>query len=301
MCMGKISVVINTLNEEENLPRALKSVKDWAGEIVVVDMHSDDKTVEIAKKYGARVFTHKKTGYVEPARNYAITKATCEWILVLDGDEEIPDSLARKLTELKDNDSISYYAVPRKNIVFDKWLTHSRWWPDRNIRFFKKGAVEWAREIHSVPLTHGKGADIDAIEDLAIVHHHYSSVSQYIKRHDRYSTIMAKEKYKNGEKFNWKLLISKPVGEFLSRYFAGEGYKDGVHGLVLSTLQAFVEFLIYVKLWEMHKFPERVISLVEIINELKTSQKEINYWTADTMVRENGGLVNQIKRKFKLP
>lgn len=298
--MAKISVVINTLNEEENLPRALASVKDWADEIVVVDMHSEDMTVEIAKKYGARVFNHKKTGYVEPARNYAISKATGEWILILDADEEISETLAEKLKRLSQDSEVGYFAIPRKNIVFGKWLTHSRWWPDYNIRFFKKGTVHWSREIHSVPLTSGRGADIEAIEDLAIIHHHYSSVSQYMKRHDRYSSVMAKEKFKKGERFSWKLLIAKPVGEFLSRFFAAEGYKDGVHGLVLSSLQAFIELLIYVKLWELYKFPEREIALREVSGQIKEAQSEINYWVSDALVKEHGGLTHKIKRKFRL-
>ena len=116
--MGKISVVINTLNEEKNLPRAIKSVKDWVYEVVVVDMHSDDSTVELARSLGARIFNHKKMGYVEPARNYAITKAKGDWILVLDADEEIPGRLASKLKALAQESEASYYAVPRKNIVF---------------------------------------------------------------------------------------------------------------------------------------------------------------------------------------
>jgi (heptosyl)LPS beta-1,4-glucosyltransferase len=261
--MTKISVVINTLNEEGNIERAINSVKDWVYEVVVVDMHSDDRTAKIAEKAGARVFTHKRTGYVEPARNYAVSKAKCDWVLILDADEEISANLAKELQKRAKDDNADYYALPRKNIVFGKWLKHSRWWPDYNIRFFKKGKVEWVQEVHSVPLTAGKGADVEASEELAIVHRHYASVSQYIQRHDRYSAIMAKEKYRSGEKFNWKLLISKPSGEFLSRYFAGQGYKDGVHGLVLSSLQGFVELLIYVKLWELYKFPERELSVEE--------------------------------------
>ncbi len=95
--MDKISVVINTLNEEENLPRVLASVKNFADEIVVCDMHSEDGTVEIAKKAGAKVYKHKRIGYVEPARNYAISKTTGEWILILDADEQVPKALIKEL------------------------------------------------------------------------------------------------------------------------------------------------------------------------------------------------------------
>lgn len=294
-------MVINTLNEEENIERAIGSVKEWVYEVVVCDMHSEDKTVDMAKKLGARVFFHKRAGYVEPARNYAISKARGDWILILDADEEIPRSLAKRFKEMANKQGVYYYAVPRKNIVFGKWLKHSRWWPDYNIRFFKKGAVEWTSQIHSVPLTSGKGADIEAVEELAIVHHHYTSVSQYVRRQDRYSTVMAKEKHKKGERFGWRELITKPTGEFLSRYFAGQGYKDGLHGLALSLLQSYVELLTYIKLWELYKFPERELSVREVDGALKEAQREINYWTADALVKESGSLVSKVKRKFKLP
>ena len=299
--MAKISVVINTLNEEKNLARALESVADWAYEVVVVDMHSDDGTIEIAKKYGAKTYNHKRTGYVEPARNYAISKTSGDWILLLDADEEIPASLRHKLKELVSSPKADYYAIPRKNIVFGKWLKHSRWWPDKNIRFFKKGMVEWAREIHSIPLTQGKGLDLPEEEDFAIIHHNYESVSQYLERLNRYTTVQAKEKKKNDKKYSWKNFISSPTSEFLSRYFAGEGYKDGIHGLALALLQGFSELVVEIKLWELSKFPEREIDLEQVNKELKNSQREINYWTADALVKKGKGLHHRLKRKLKLP
>ncbi len=119
------------------MPRAIVSVKKLASEIVVVDMHSDDDTQKIAKKLGAKVFTHKRTGYVEPARNFAIGKATGEWILILDTDEKVSKILADRLKQISaDDNSADYYRLPRKNIIFGKWIKHSRWWPDYNIRFF---------------------------------------------------------------------------------------------------------------------------------------------------------------------
>src|SRR5450759_4249900 len=95
-----ISVVINTLNEEANIAYALRSVRTWVDEIVVVDMHSDDRTREVAETYGARVYLHDRVGYVEPARRFALAKATGDWILILDADELIPPRLARRLSDI---------------------------------------------------------------------------------------------------------------------------------------------------------------------------------------------------------
>ena len=294
-------MVINTLNEEANLQRALKSVESLAFEVVVVDMYSDDDTVKIAKESGARVFSHKRTGYVEPARNYAIAKTRGDWVLILDADEEVPKSLVRKLLSLVKEGDADYYAVPRKNIIFDKWIKHSNWWPDYNVRFFRRGSVHWAKEIHSVPITEGRGADVPPEEDFALVHHHYSSVDQYMSRLNRYTTVQAKEKKRRGAKPDWKRFIASPSSEFLSRYFAGSGYKDGIHGLALALLQAFSEFIVEIKLWELSKFSERGLSIEEVSGEIKKAQGELNYWTANALISEKGGLINQIKRKFKLP
>jgi len=298
--MSKISVVINTLNEEKNLPRALASVKKFADEIVVVDMHSTDKTRVIAKKAGAKVYKHKRTGYVEPARNWAIGKATGDWVLVLDADEEISGELAKVIVEIVDKPKADYFRLPRKNIIFGKWIEHSRWWPDYNIRFFRRGKVEWSEIIHSVPVTVGKGADLEAKERNAIIHHHYENLEQYITRMNSYTSRHAELLVKEGYKFTWRDLIRKPANEFLSRYFFGEAYKDGLHGLVLALLQGVSELVLYLKTWQIARFPEQRVGVREVIGDLKEAEKDFSYWEADALIRDGAGFGQRVKRKFKL-
>ena len=299
--MGKISVVINTLNEEKNLAKALASVKGFADEVVVVDMKSDDNTQEIAKKVGARVYEHKRTGYVEPARNFALRQAQGKLILILDADEILPEKLAKKLKEIAKAPSADYYRIPRKNIIFGKWIRHSRWWPDYNIRFFKKGFVSWREVIHSVPETKGRGLDLEADERNAIIHYNYFSINQFVERLNRYTELHSKLKIKDGYKFDWSDLIKKPTSEFLSRYFQGEGYKDGLHGFALAGLQAFSEFVMYLKVWEKQKFEEVEVKADDVIAEIKELESDLHYWQADTLLKEVGGIKNRIKRKLKLP
>lgn len=275
---SKISVVINTLNEEKNIEQAVKSV-EWADEIIVCDMYSDDKTVKIAKDLGAKVVFYEKAGYVEPARNFAIFKATSEWILILDADEQILGSLADKLKEISSMmKQIDYVRVPRKNLIFNHFMKASMWWPDYNIRFFKKGKVKWGREIHRPPEVLGQGLDLPAEEKYAIVHHNYESVSQFLERMDRYTGVQAEELRKSGYKFVWTDILQKPLSEFLSRFFAGSGYKDGLHGLALSLLQAFSFMIVYLKLWEKEKFAEKDIDLKSIKEQKNSYGKEIDYW-----------------------
>lgn len=274
---GKVSVVLNTLNEEKNLQRVLQSVR-WADEVVVCDMHSEDGSVQVAKKLGAKVISHERVSFVEPARNFAIAKATGEWVLVLDPDEEVPSELASKLQEIAQGEAVDFVEIPRKNIIFGKWVKASMWWPDYNIRFFKKGKVSWSERIHRPPLTEGTGQKLPEEEKYALLHHHYESVSQFIKRMDRYSDIQADELFKDGVKFSWTDLIKKPLGEFLGRYFAKRGFEDGLHGLALALMQAVSFLVVYLKLWEMEKFPDSQIELSEVKQVAVDGGKEINYW-----------------------
>lgn len=303
--MAKISVVINTLNEEKNLPFAIRSIKDLADEIVVVDMESEDNTVSVAKSLGAKVFSYRKVGYVEPARNFAISKATGDWILILDADERVPVQLVSKLKKIVKENEFDFVFIPRKNLIFGKWIKHCNWWPDYNLRFFKKGLVVWKDEIHSVPEAKGKGTNLLPKEKYAIVHKNYSYVSGYLKRLDRYTTIQSQEKIAQGYKFDWKDLIKLPTSEFFRRFFAGKGYKDGVHGLVLSILQSFSEFVVLIKVWEAKKFNDLDLNLEEINDELVNFEKDINYWKNDMLLKNKeinlvSSLVLKIKRKFKL-
>lgn len=255
----KISLVVNTFNEENNLTRCLESIKDFADEIIVVDMHSTDRTVQIAKKFEAKVFEHEYTRYVEPARNFALSKAKGEWILVLDADETIEESLKKALKEISVKDEFDYVQIPRKNIIFGKWIKNSHWWPDYLIRFFRKGKVKYSDKIHVPPSPEGEGLKLSLKEENAIVHYNFQSISQFIERLNRYTDIQSDGLIEGGYKFHWPDLLIKPTNEFFSRFFAGEGYKDGVHGLALGLLQLFSEAVVYMKVWEKRGFEEEEV------------------------------------------
>lgn len=300
--MRGISAVLVVRNEENNLPRCLASVS-WVNEIVVVDMESTDGTVAVAKKFTDKIFSHPQVGFADPARNFAIEKASYPWILMIDADEEVPSSLAKKLKELAEvPGGFDFFRVPRKNIIFGKWLRHSRWWPDHIIRFFKKGSVNFLPTVHGVPLTKGLGKDLPEGEEYAIIHHNYQTVSQFLERLNRYTGEQVKELAGKGYRFKWQDLIAKPTAEFLSRFFAGSGYKDGIHGLALAFLQAFSEIVLYLKLWEKEGFGEEQL-LEKIAGELKKSQKEINYWLRTAQIRQSKGLrraILKILRKLRV-
>lgn len=275
---GKISVVINTLNEEKNIARAISSVS-WADEILVCDMYSDDNTAVISKKLGAKIIFHKRLNFVEPARNFAISKAENEWILVLDPDEEVPDTLEAKLKDIIGKSGVvTHVEIPRKNIIFGKWVKSSMWWPDNNTRFFKKGSVIWGNKIHAKPKASGQGLTLFSEERWAIIHHHYESIGQFVDRMNRYTSVQASELKEEGYEFDWRDLIRKPLSEFLSRFFANRGFEDGLHGLALGLLQAFSHLVVYLKVWELKGFERKDLNFDDIVDISKASGVEMEYW-----------------------
>ena len=167
-----LSAVITAWNEEKDIARVISSVKKLADEIVVVvDEATTDRTAEVAKKLGAKIFTHPHTGFVEPMRNFSIAKASGDWILLLDADEEVSPGLAKKIPNLIQDASVDYYRIPRKNIIFGKWITSDHWWPDYVYRLFRRGAVSWKDTVHSLPVTQGTGKDLPTRDEFCLIHH----------------------------------------------------------------------------------------------------------------------------------
>lgn len=293
-----ISAVVHSYNEEKNIARCLSSLS-FVDEIILVDMGSTDETVAIAKEFNARVFQHPYTGFVEPARNFGLAQSKGDWILVVDADEEIPKTLASILLKKKTSTSVNFYRLPRKNIIFGSWIKHSGWWPDYQIRFFRKNTVSWNDSIHGVPFTKGKGSDIEVSEATSITHYNYQTVEQFISRLNRYTSISAKELFLGKHTFSFSEFIEMPAKEFVHRYFVWKGYKDGMHGLALSLLQAFSELVIYLKLWELSEFKEKKVALTEVEKLLVSEFKLKHYWLITEELSQPHTFVQHITKKLK--
>lgn len=248
-----ISTVIVTFNEEAVLKDCLESVVKESDEIIVVDLGSLDKSVEIAKSFGAKVFTHERVDYVEEIRNYAVSKAKRDWILVLDPDERMSLNLWKTLKERISDEKLVAVNIPRKNIFFGRWIKHTNWWPDKHVRFFRKGKVSWSHKIHLYPKSDGQVLELPVREDLAIVHYGYQSVSQFIDRQSRYSIIKAKNLYEEGIRFSWISFFWNPVREFVVRFVSHLGFLDGLHGFILTYLMMVYQLQVQINLWEMER------------------------------------------------
>lgn len=297
-----LTIIINTKNSEKTLERTLQSV-DFASDIVVVDMASTDGTNSVARKFTKRVYQFEDVGYVEPARNFAISKADTEWVLVVDSDEEIPPTLAKKIKELISHKTdIACYFLPRKNIIFGKWIQKTGWWPDFQPRLFKATAVKWKDTVHSVPEITGSIEYLPVDSEQAIIHHNYESVSDYLQRLDRYTSISAQES-DSKQDFSPAELVTKFADELDKRLFFEKGIEEGIHGVGLSFLQGMYEVATYMKIWERSNSKDTVSTVAETIAAIKTFKKSLAYWVADYQVKHSTGLTRlqwQLRRKFKI-
>lgn len=248
-----ISAAIVSFNEAEKLEVCLKSIKDFAGEIIVVDLGSKDNTKKVCKRFGAKIFYHKRVSFVEEVRDFSISKTSNDWILVLDPDEQITDSLKIKLKEILEYEKYVAVNIPRKNIFFGRWIAYTNWWPDRHVRFFRRGKVKWGENIHSYPNVEGRILDLPAEDNLAIIHYGYDRISEFIERQDRYANVVSEQMYKRGMRFSWVRLILWPGREFVVRYIKHKGFLDGIYGFILTFLMMIYQVMILVKLWEKEK------------------------------------------------
>ena len=262
-----ISVVVNTLNEERRLPYALRSVESWADEIVVVDMGSDDGTVSVAERFGARVFTHARTGFVEPARAFACAQARGNWVLVLDADELIPSPLARRLRQVAETEDADVVRLPRLNYLLGRPVLHSGWNPgrDRHVRFFRPGCVELSARIHEPPrpLPTARVLDLPAGPGLAIVHFNYADVSHFLQKLDRYTGVEAAQARERGERAGRWRAAAAAAREWGVRYLGHGGYRDGWRGFHLCLFMAFYRLVTFAKLQELEDSAGRPGDVVE--------------------------------------
>src|SRR3990167_9099995 len=213
----KVSVVVSAYNEEKKLEDCLKSVKDVASEIVVIDNTSSDKTNQIAKKYTDKVFIRENNLMLNVNKNFGFTKATGKWILNLDADERVTDELSKEILDLDENMSTNGLLIPRKNILFGKWIRHSIWWPDYQLRLFKKNKGKFEeKHVHELLTLEGEAEKLMA----PIEHLNYQTISQYLYKLEHiYTESEVENIIKSNKKLGWHDALRMPAQDFMKTYF----------------------------------------------------------------------------------
>jgi len=275
--MNKISAVINTRNEELNIEHCLQTLT-WCDEIVVVDMESEDRTVEIARQYTDKIFHHKKVLAFDVARKFAVEKATGDWILLIDADELVPKSLAEKLKAISDHDEADAVLMPFKNYLLGEWNKYTGWWPNPHCRYFKKSVMDFSERIHAYQTLSQSARQIKLPSEAgyAINHYAYKDIVQFIEKLNRYTTIEAAHLYDDKIRFSYFKLFKNGIKEFFDRYIRFRGYKDGTRGLFVSLMMAVYRLVSYMKLWEQYENEQEKVSekydrlKMELIAEYKS-------------------------------
>ena len=209
---NNISVIIHTLNEENNIRNCLESVK-WADEIIIIDMYSDDKTLEIAGSYTDKIFMHERTNMVEPARQFGIDQATKDWVLIVDADELISVQLCLSLIDIVKSNQFDAVIIPIRGYFLGFRLSEVTY----HNRFFKKGYAIWPPTLHAIPqfLPQTRLAKLTN-HDQAMIHFTCIDDTQYFKKLERYTTIEAKqfmnENFKDVFKVIYDSLATSPEG-----------------------------------------------------------------------------------------
>lgn len=248
----RISVVINTYNASAHLSQVLESVKCF-DEIVVCDMESTDRTLDIARKYDCKIVTFPKKDYniVEPARNFALQQASHPWILVVDADEIVPKELKEYLYKrISEPDCPAGIYIPRKNYFMGKFM-HCHY-PDHILRFFKKEGTVWPPIIHVSPKVQGSLYYIPSKQmQLAFIHLANDSVSDIIRKTNEY-TQNEVERKKN-KKYGSLAFLYRPLFRFFKTYILKGGIRDGREGFIKACLDGYYQFVMIAKLTEYHK------------------------------------------------
>jgi glycosyltransferase involved in cell wall biosynthesis len=254
----KLSVAIITLNEEENLERTLSSVQ-FADEVVVIDSGSTDRTLEIAREFGAKVIFEPWKGFAQQ-KNSAIEKCSGEWILSLDADEELTLELQREIAMLlKGKPDADAYMLRRRNVFLGRWMRHGGYYPDPKLRLFRRYVANFApparfteRPVHETMAFEGR---LETLEH-DLIHHAYPTIESYIEHMDRYSTLGAQivlEKGNTGKSlaaFTYNIFFI-PAATFIWNWIFRGGFRDGREGLLLHLYHSTYTSWKYSKAWQI--------------------------------------------------
>ena len=249
----RLSVALITLNEEANLPRTLESVmplvRDGQGEIIVVDSGSTDRTLEIARSHGAKVFSEPWKGFAAQ-KNSAMEKASGDWVLQLDADEALEPGLPEEINAaIQESSTSSGFWIPRKNFFLGRWIRHGGFYPDRKLRLIRRGAGKF-EEYGAHPTIKVTGPT-RALK-YALIHSAYPTLRGYLDHMNSYSSFGAELALERGHRrFSLINIVLRPKLTFIYNYFFRLGFLDGREGLLLHMYHAGYVSWKYAKAWEM--------------------------------------------------
>lgn len=244
----KISATIIVFNEEENIKDVCETVS-WADEIIIVDSDSTDRTVEIAKQYTDKIFNREFRGYKDK-HQFADKQTTGDWIFWIDADERVTPELQKSIENLKKinpDELPAGFRIARKTWYLGRWIKHSAWYPDYQMRLYRKDLSFWDG-VAPHEVAHVKG-DVEFL-DGEFLHYTKKNLSEHHTVLDSYTSLAAEHLHKNKKYVGKSKLFFNPVVAFLRTYILKQGFRDGIPGLMIAMFTAYGVFLKYAKTWE---------------------------------------------------
>jgi glycosyltransferase involved in cell wall biosynthesis len=256
--MHPLSVVIITFNEEQNIERCIRSVKDLADEIIVLDSYSTDRTVEIARHYGAVIHYEKFRGYIGQ-KNFAVKLATHNYILSLDADEALDERLKASVLEAKKTFSHRAYSMNRCTNFCGRFIRHGLWYPDTKIRLFDRSVAHWGGiNPHDKIEMEGNFAPKQLRGD--ILHYSFNSVEDLVWQNNRLSSISASSMYANGSRSSRMKILFHPFWAFVNGYVFRRGFLDGLDGFSIAVHTSHQVFQKYSKLYRLQRSKQNTVA-----------------------------------------
>jgi len=249
--MQGISVVIITLNEERNIARCLKSVKEIADEVLIVDSGSKDRTEEIATQMGAKVIQREWEGY-SATKNFANSQAQYDYIFSIDADEALSPELNASILNAKATGLKGVYECNRLTNYCGKWIKHCGWYPDKKQRLFPKAIARWEGDYVHEEIIFKPAPEMSFLKG-DLWHFSYHTVAEHNERIEKYSLLHAQKLHKENRKANVAHLLSAPAFKFIQTYLLRLGFLDGLYGYVISRLSARAVHLKYSKLKKLQQ------------------------------------------------
>lgn len=250
--MTRVSGLINTLREADNIRFSVTSLTAFCDEVVVVDQESGDGTAEIAERAGARVLSIPRTGWVEVVRERSVAETTGDWILILDADEIVPPTLGPRLREIAESDDWDVVLVPRRNIILGRWLRHGDWWPNAKPRFFRRGMLYLRPEMHSglVPVEGARILTLPADPDLALHHFSYHTLHDVVEKTNRYTTVQARLRSRRTHRLRVRDWFRAAWLRAWVEVVRRGAWRDGPVGIAVVVIRIFDRFLVKAKEWD---------------------------------------------------
>lgn len=250
--MNQISAVIISFNEEKNIERCIKSLLAVADEILVLDSYSTDKTEEICKAYNVNFKQHPFDGHIQQ-KNRAMQMAKFDYILSLDADEALDETLIQEILKTKTNLQTGAYKFNRLTHYIDQWIIHSGWYPDTKIRLWNRNQGQWGGINPHDRVELNTGIMVQHLKGN-ILHYSYYSIEEHIKQNNYFSTISAKALFDRGKKSSLVKALVKSMWIFIRNYFFKAGFLDGVYGYMICRFTAQTTFAKYMKLRDLQRF-----------------------------------------------